>query len=297
MAFRRQGESDQAAMLELGRVLDLGRNLVLPWHFASAPNQQGFDGVIKMRKFIAGNWKMNGKLADVETVKAIAEAAADYRGVDTALCLPSTLITPAAASIPNYAIGAQDCHMVVSGAHTGCVSAEMLKEAGASLTIIGHSERRAGQHERDTDVRAKALAAKAAGLSVIVCVGETEGERDAGMALAIVLGQLDGSLPDEAASEWLSVAYEPVWAIGTGRIPSMSDVEQMHGAIRDDLESRFGGDGTKIRILYGGSMNGENAAGLLAVPNVDGGLIGGASLSVEKFLPIVAAAAAAASNA
>jgi triosephosphate isomerase (TIM) len=244
-----------------------------------------------MRKFIAGNWKMNGRLSDIETITSIASAVADYTAIDTALCLPATLVAPAVAAIPNYAIGAQDCHMAVSGAHTGCISAEMLKEAGASLTIIGHSERRAGQHERDADVRRKALAAKAAGLSVIVCVGETEAERDAGMALAIVLGQLDGSLPDEAASEWLSVAYEPVWAIGTGRIPSLADVEQMHGAIRDELESRFGGDGTKIRILYGGSMNGENAASLLAVPNVDGGLIGGASLSVEKFLPIVEAAA------
>jgi triosephosphate isomerase (TIM) len=246
-----------------------------------------------MRKFIAGNWKMNGRLADVEAIKAIAGAVADYPDVDTALCVPATLIAPAAAAVLDYPVGAQDCHKAVSGAHTGCISAEMLKEVGASLTIVGHSERRAASHESDADVRGKALAAKAAGLSVIVCVGETEAERDAGMAVAIVLGQLDGSLPDEAASDWLSVAYEPVWAIGTGRIPSMADVEQMHGAIRADLDSRFGRDGAAIRILYGGSMNGENAAGLLAVPNVDGGLIGGASLSVEKFLPIVEAAAAA----
>lgn len=244
-----------------------------------------------MRKFIAGNWKMNGRSADLDTIKAIADAVAVHSEVDTALCVPATLIAPAAAKVPGYAIGAQDCHMAVSGAHTGCISAEMLKEAGASLTIVGHSERRAGQHESDADIRAKALAAKAAGLSVIVCVGETEAERDAGMAVAIVLGQLDKSLPDEAAAGWLSVAYEPVWAIGTGRIPSMADVEQMHGAIRADLESRFGADGAKIRILYGGSMNGDNAADLLAVPNVDGGLIGGASLGAGKFLPIVEAAA------
>lgn len=246
-----------------------------------------------MRKFIAGNWKMNGRLADVGTIKAIAAAVADHAQVDTALCLPSTLITAAAVAVPGYAVGAQDCHMAVSGAHTGCVSAEMLREAGASLAIVGHSERRAANHESDADVRGKALAARAAGLSVIVCVGETEAERDAGMAVAIVLGQLDKSLPDEAASGWLAVAYEPVWAIGTGRIPSMEDVEQMHGAIRADLKARFGEDGDAIRILYGGSMNGENAASLLAVPNVDGGLIGGASLSADKFLPIVAAAAAA----
>jgi triosephosphate isomerase (TIM) len=223
--------------------------------------------------------------------KLFAEGATDYPAVDVALCLPATLIAPAAQAVSAFPIGAQDCHMAVSGAHTGCISAEMLAEAGASLTIVGHSERRAGQHESDADVRGKALAAKAAGLSVIVCVGETEAERDAGDAEKVVLGQLDGSLPDEAASDWLSVAYEPVWAIGTGRIPSMDDVAAMHGAIRDALLSRYGEDGGAIRILYGGSMNGDNAASLLAVPNVDGGLIGGASLSAEKFLPIVAAAA------
>jgi triosephosphate isomerase (TIM) len=244
-----------------------------------------------MQKLIAGNWKMNGRLAELSAVKAIAEGATDYPAVDVALCLPATLIAPAAQAVSAFPIGAQDCHMAVSGAHTGCISAEMLAEAGASLTIVGHSERRAGQHESDADVRGKALAAKAAGLSVIVCVGETEAERDAGDAEKVVLGQLDGSLPDEAASDWLSVAYEPVWAIGTGRIPSMDDVAAMHGAIRDALLSRYGEDGGAIRILYGGSMNGDNAASLLAVPNVDGGLIGGASLSAEKFLPIVAAAA------
>jgi triosephosphate isomerase (TIM) len=246
-----------------------------------------------MRKFIAGNWKMNGRLADIPAIEAIAAAVADHPSVDTALCLPATLIAPAAAAVPGYAIGAQDCHMAASGAHTGCVSADMMHEAGASLVIIGHSERRSAHHESDADVRRKALAAKKAGMSVIVCVGETEGERDAGMAVAIVLRQLDASVPDEARSDWLSVAYEPVWAIGTGRIPSTADVEQMHGAIRADLESRFGADGTQFRILYGGSMNGDNAASLLAVPNVDGGLIGGASLQVDKFLPIVKAAAAA----
>jgi triosephosphate isomerase (TIM) len=246
-----------------------------------------------MRKFIAGNWKMNGRLADIPAVEAIAAAVADYPSVDTALCVPATLIAPAAASVPGYAIGAQDCHMAASGAHTGCVSADMMHEAGASFVIIGHSERRSTHHESDADVRRKAMAAKKAGMSVIICVGETEGERDAGMAVAIVLRQLDASVPDEAIGDWLSVAYEPVWAIGTGRIPSTADVEQMHGAIRADLESRFGADGAQFRILYGGSMNGDNAASLLAVPNVDGGLIGGASLQVDKFLPIVEAAAAA----
>lgn len=245
-----------------------------------------------MRKLIAGNWKMNGLMADVAQIEAIAAAVAPHPGVDTALCLPATLVGPAVQKVPSMAIGGQDCHMSVSGAHTGCVSAAMLKDAGAALTIVGHSERRAAQQESDSDIRDKALAAKAAGLSAIVCVGETEAERDAGTAVALVLSQLDGSLPDEAASAWLAVAYEPVWAIGTGRIPSAEDVAEMHGAIRANLEARFGADGSAVRILYGGSMNGDNAAGLLAIPNVDGGLIGGASLSAEKFLPIVAAAAA-----
>ena len=244
-----------------------------------------------MRKLIAGNWKMNGLMADVAQIEAIAAAVAPHSGVDTALCLPATLIGPAAQKVPSMVIGGQDCHMSVSGAHTGCVSAAMLKDAGAAVTIVGHSERRAAQHESDADIRSKALAAKAAGLSAIVCVGETEAERDAGSAVAVVLSQLDGSLPDEAASAWLAVAYEPVWAIGTGRIPSVEDVAEMHGAIRANLEARFGADGSAVRILYGGSMNGDNAAGLLAIPNVDGGLIGGASLGAEKFLPIVAAAA------
>ena len=246
-----------------------------------------------MKKFIAGNWKMNGRLADVATIQAIASAVSNFPTVDTALCLPATLISAATAAQKGMRIGAQDCHAAASGAHTGCLSADMLAEAGATITIVGHSERRAAQHENDADIRAKALAAKAAGLSVIVCVGETESERDAGMAVAVVLSQLAQSAPDEAVSTWLSIAYEPVWAIGTGRIPSMDDVEQMHDAIRDALNSRFGADGANMRILYGGSMNGENAASLLAVPNVDGGLIGGASLTAEKFLPIVAAAAAA----
>jgi triosephosphate isomerase len=249
-------------------------------------------GELEMRKLIAGNWKMNGLMADVAQIEAIAAAVAPHPGVDTALCLPATLVGPAVQKVPSMAIGGQDCHMSVSGAHTGCVSAAMLKDAGAALTIVGHSERRAAQQESDSDIRDKALAAKAAGLSAIVCVGETEAERDAGTAVALVLSQLDGSLPDEAASAWLAVAYEPVWAIGTGRIPSAEDVAEMHGAIRANLEARFGADGSAVRILYGGSMNGDNAAGLLAIPNVDGGLIGGASLSAEKFLPIVAAAAA-----
>jgi triosephosphate isomerase len=243
-----------------------------------------------MRKLIVGNWKMNGTSADLPEVARIAEVAGSFKGLDSGICLPATLIERAASVIPGFAIGGQDCHMAETGAHTGCVSAFMLVDAGAVMTIVGHSERRAAQQESDYDIRAKALAAKAAGLRAIVCVGETLEERDSGQAMTIVLEQLEGSLPDASDGEWLSVAYEPVWAIGTGRIPANEDVAEMHAAIRDQLCQRFDEAGQKIRILYGGSMNGDNAAMLLAIPNVDGGLIGGASLSAAKFEPILAAA-------
>lgn len=244
-----------------------------------------------MRKYIVGNWKMNGTSADLPEISAIAAMVGAYPSVDSAICLPATLINLAAKSLPDFSIGGQDCHSAASGAHTGCVSAAMLVDAGARVTIIGHSERRAAQHETDADIRGKAEAAQAEGLNVIVCVGETLQERDAGQALEIVLGQLKHSLPDDSSADWLSIAYEPVWAIGTGRIPEENDVAEMHAAIREQLVSRFGDSGTKFRILYGGSMNGVNAAMLLAIPNVDGGLIGGASLTAAKFEPILAAAA------
>lgn len=243
-----------------------------------------------MRKFIVGNWKMNGTSADLGEMAEISAVARLHNSVDSALCIPATLIERAVAAVGAFPIGGQDCHMQNSGAHTGCVSAEMLSDAGAVLTIIGHSERRAAQHEQDSDIRAKAQAAKAAGLKAILCVGETLDEREAGMALEIVLRQVAYSLPDNAAGAWLSVAYEPVWAIGTGRVAEPADVADMHAAIRAALVGRFGAEGQKIRILYGGSMNGDNAAVLLAVPNVDGGLIGGASLTAAKFQPILAAA-------
>lgn len=243
-----------------------------------------------MRKYIVGNWKMNGTSSDLQEISAIAALATQYPLVDIAICLPATLIARAAASMPDFAIGGQDCHMHANGAHTGCISAPMLVDAGATLTIIGHSERRSDQYETNANTCAKASAAHGAGLKSIVCVGETLAERDAGQALEIVLGQLEGSLPDDATADWLSVAYEPVWAIGTGRIPAESDVAEMHFAIRKQLISRFGSNGETIRILYGGSMNGENASMLLAIPNVDGGLIGGASLSAVKFEPIFKAA-------
>lgn len=244
-----------------------------------------------MRKYIVGNWKMNGTSADLPEIMAIGAIAAKFSSVDCAICLPATLIERASVTQPGLAIGGQDCHMASSGAHTGCVSAAMLLDAGANVTIIGHSERRAAQHEQDTDIRAKAEAAKAVGLDVILCVGETLDERDAGQALAIVLGQIEQSLPDASNGSWLSVAYEPVWAIGTGRIPAERDIAEMHHAIREQLVVRFGDQGKAIRILYGGSMNGDNAAKLLAIPDVDGGLIGGASLTAAKFEPIIVAAA------
>ncbi len=244
-----------------------------------------------MRKYIVGNWKMNGTSGDLPELSSIASVAAKYSAVDSAICLPATLVERASGQLPGFQIGGQDCHMDASGAHTGCVSAAMLVDAGATVTIIGHSERRAAQHEQDADIRLKAEAAKSVGLNVILCVGETLEERDGGQALTIVLGQVEHSLPDSASGDWLSVAYEPVWAIGTGRIPDAQDVAEMHNAIREQLGSRFGEAGRSIRILYGGSMNGENAAMLLAIPDVDGGLIGGASLNSAKFEPILAAAA------
>jgi triosephosphate isomerase len=245
-----------------------------------------------MRKLVVGNWKMNGVASDLADIAAIAEKSLHYPAVESALCLPATLISRACDIAQELPIGGQDCHMQQSGAHTGCVSADMLVDAGASLTIVGHSERRAAQHEQDHDVLAKAQAAHNAGLKVIICVGETLAERDAGNALNIVLGQVAGSLPQNISGDWLSVAYEPVWAIGTGRIPEMADVREMHGAIRSALVDRYGAVGNSVRILYGGSMNGDNAAELLAVENVDGGLIGGASLTCAKFEPILAAAQA-----
>ena len=243
-----------------------------------------------LRKLIAGNWKMNGSLAALDEIADILVAAGNRPDVDVALCLPATLIGAAAAKSPRMAIGGQDCHWAGSGAHTGCLSVAMLKEAGASLVIVGHSERRADNDESDEDVRRKAEAAMAGGLIAIVCVGETEAERDAGDAVAVVEGQLRGSVPDFATPDLLAVAYEPVWAIGTGRTPSTADVADMHRAIRRQLASQLGAAGDGVRILYGGSVKASNAAELLAVPDVDGALVGGASLKAADFIPIINAA-------
>ena len=249
--------------------------------------------IMALRKLVAGNWKMNGSPGSLAELDAIAAAAKAQPAVDVAICPPFTLIAPAAARAPALAIGAQDCHAAAKGAHTGCTSAPMLIEAGARLVIVGHSERRADQHEGDAEVQAKAAAAIAAGLLAIVCVGETEAERDAGRAVAVVEGQLDGSIPRHATAATLVVAYDPVWAIGTGRTPSTGDVAEMHAAIRRRLQQLLGGEGAGVRILYGGSVKPDNAKELMAVADVDGALVGGASLTAAQFVPIIEGAAAA----
>jgi triosephosphate isomerase len=242
------------------------------------------------RKLVVGNWKMNGLRAQLNEVEAIGALAADHPAAEVGLCVPATLIGAADVVKGAAFIGAQDCHSNGNGAHTGCLSAAMLAEAGASWTIVGHSERREDQGETDADVAAKALAAQAAGLKVILCVGESLWVRDAGDAENVVSAQLLASLPEGAAADWLAIAYEPIWAIGTGRIPTMEQVAAMHGALRGALEGRIGSEAGAMRILYGGSMNGDNAAELMAVPDVDGGLVGGASLTAGKFAPVIAAA-------
>ena len=246
-----------------------------------------------LRKLVAGNWKMNGSLGSLVEFDAITSAAAAQPSVDVAVCPPFTLIAAAVARVPTLAVGAQDCHPAAKGAHTGCISAAMLVEAGAKLVIVGHSERRADQQETDAEVQAKAKAAIAAGLVAIVCVGETEAERDVGRAIAVVEGQLDGSVPRDGTGTTLVIAYEPVWAIGTGRTPSTGDVAEMHAAIRRRLALLLGNEGAKVRILYGGSVKPDNARELLGVADVDGALVGGASLTAAQFVPIIEGAAAA----
>lgn len=244
------------------------------------------------RMLVAGNWKMNGVGADLDDLSRIAAGARTFDSVDSALCVPATLIERAARREATFPIGGQDVHAAAKGAHTGCVSAAMLLDAGAALTIVGHSERREAQHESDVDVRAKAQAALAAGLDVILCVGESDAVREAGSAVATVSAQLDASLPPSVPSPAaFSVAYEPIWAIGTGKVPSVADIDEMHVALRARLVAAYGDDGNAVRILYGGSVKASNAAEIFAVPDVDGALVGGASLKADDFLPIVEAAA------
>ncbi len=245
-----------------------------------------------IRPLIAGNWKMNGLRAAAAEFEAMIAGASKVAGkADLLVCPPATLIAGFAARLAGskaVAIGGQDCHPKASGAHTGDVSAEMLADAGASAVIVGHSERRADHGESDALVRQKAEAAWRAGLTAIVCIGETQSQRDAGQTLEICRGQLDGSLPDGARAGNLVVAYEPIWAIGTGLTPTAKDVEQIHAFIRKTLSGRFSAEGAGMRILYGGSVKPSNARELMGVANVNGALIGGASLKASDFLAIAA---------
>jgi triosephosphate isomerase len=242
---------------------------------------------------LAGNWKMNGLRAALGEIAAMGQAydSSLRSKVDLLVCPPATMIHAAAAMTEGsgVAIGAQDCHAKASGAHTGDLSAEMIADAGASAIIVGHSERRADHGENDALVRAKALAAIRAGLVAIVCVGETEAQRRCGETLAVVGAQLDGSIPPGLTGAQLVVAYEPVWAIGTGLTPTPADVAEVHAFIRARLASLLGANGAGVRILYGGSVKPSNAAELMAVANVDGALVGGASLKAEDFMGIAAA--------
>ncbi|MDQ0463047.1 triosephosphate isomerase [Caulobacter ginsengisoli] len=245
------------------------------------------------RPLIAGNWKMNGLAASLDEARAVAAALdAHPVGARVALCPPATLVERMAQVLAGtgVAIGGQDCRAEAGGAFTGDISAEMLAEAGASLVILGHSERRAGHGETDSDVAAKVAGALRAGLEPIVCVGETLEQRQAGQALAVVTGQLRGSLPAALADADFAVAYEPVWAIGSGLTPSLAEIEEVHVAARATLVELFGAAGARVPILYGGSVKPSNARDILAVKDVGGALVGGASLKAADFLGIINAA-------
>jgi triosephosphate isomerase len=245
-----------------------------------------------IRPLIAGNWKMNGLKASMTELEAMLAGAAGVAAkCNLLVCPPATLLASFAERVREskiVSVGAQDCHPKASGAHTGDLSAEMLADAGAKAVIVGHSERRADHGESDALVRQKAEAVWRAGLVAIVCIGETREHRDAGKTLDICGGQLKGSLPEGSTAANLVVAYEPVWAIGTGLTPTAGDVEQVHRFIRETLTSRFGGEGAAVRILYGGSVKPSNAAELMGVANVNGALVGGASLKATDFLAIAA---------
>jgi triosephosphate isomerase len=244
------------------------------------------------RPLVAGNWKMNGLAASVGELQKIIAGAAGLAGkADVLVCPPATLLSTFAeiARGSPVAVGGQDCHAEPAGAFTGDISADMLKDAGATAVIVGHSERRAYHQETDETVRAKTLGAWRAGLLAIVCIGETKFERDAGATLPRIGRQLDESLPDDATAQNLVVAYEPVWAIGTGVTPTPADVAEVHDVIRKRLTDRYGAAGEGMRILYGGSVKPSNAKELMAVANVDGALVGGASLKAEEFLAIASA--------
>jgi triosephosphate isomerase (TIM) len=246
-----------------------------------------------VRPLVAGNWKMNGLKASLGEIAAIRDAV--ERGeagiAEVLVCPPATLVAPAAAALAGgpVALGGQNCHDKPSGAYTGEISAEMMKDAGCTYVIVGHSERREEQFESDAIVKAKAEAALRAGLIAIVCVGEVRAERDAGRALDVVGAQVRGSLPEDAAQGKLVLAYEPVWAIGTGLTPTAADVTEMHASLRGLLRELLGEAGRRVRILYGGSVKPGNARELLGLANVDGALVGGASLKAADFMAIAAA--------
>ncbi|MEM9846085.1 MAG: triose-phosphate isomerase [Pseudomonadota bacterium] len=243
------------------------------------------------RKLAAGNWKMNGTGAALSELDALITAHPTPR-VDLLICPPVSLLHRAADRVAGHALwlGGQDCHEAASGAHTGDVSAEMLAEAGAKAVIVGHSERRADHHETDAIVQSKARAAHRAGLTAILCVGETLAERDAGKALDIVSQQITGSLPAGATADNTVIAYEPVWAIGTGHVPTTAQIEEMHAMIRARLSDLMGeAQAARMTLLYGGSVKASNAAEIFAIPHVDGALVGGASLSAADFSPIISA--------
>ncbi|SLN54056.1 triose-phosphate isomerase [Roseisalinus antarcticus] len=242
------------------------------------------------RKLAAGNWKMNGALSAMAEVQAICDAH-PAPGVDLLLCPPATLIWPMASMRGSHpmAVGAQDCHMAAKGAHTGDIAAPMLREAGATHAIVGHSERRADHGETSATVRAKAEAAHAAGMTAVVCIGETLEDREAGRTLDVVGTQIAASAPDGATAANTVVAYEPVWAIGTGKVPTLRQIGEVHAFLRAKLVARLDDEGTGIRLLYGGSVKASNAAEIFAVDDVDGALVGGASLTCADFSPIISA--------
>jgi triosephosphate isomerase len=246
-----------------------------------------------LKKLVAGNWKMHGLSSDLDEVREIAALSQAFAQVNVALCVPAILIERAARTVPGFAIGGQDVHHAEKGAHTGSTSALRLLDAGASITIVGHSERRDAHRESDADVKAKAEAALSVGLNTILCVGESLDIRESGDAVGTVMTQLDGSLPDGLQGEAeLVIAYEPIWAIGTGKIPTVNEIGEMHAAIRAQLVERYGQQGNGVRILYGGSVKPSNAGEIFSIADVDGALVGGASLKAADFMPIVAAAAA-----
>ncbi len=248
----------------------------------------------KVKPLIAGNWKMNGLRADLRQIEALVRGLKERRSLacDVLICPPATLLAALGAACAQSVVmsGGQNCHVRQKGAHTGDISALMLADAGAKYVIVGHSERRAGHSETDGLVRAKAQSALGAGLIPIICVGETQAERLAALAVTVVEHQLDGSVPDLAPGQQIVIAYEPVWAIGSGQTPASEDILLIHSFIREWLEARFAGRGSAINILYGGSMNPANAGEILALNNVNGGLVGGASLNAKDFLAIIDAA-------